>query len=102
MDGELLSNLEALPTELLAYVISFLTNVRDVGKLRYVSSRLRSVCDTSWVWREFIWPQFDIREEHCVRSLLKSCGKYIKRVSFPDHVIRPSKLTTMLRCSRRT
>ena len=93
---EPLSNLVALPTELLVYIISFLGNIRDVVKLRYVSRRLRSVsCETPSLWREFIWPHLDNNEERCVKNLLKSCGQYIKRLSFPDHVA-PSKLTAML------
>lgn len=30
-----------------------------------------------------------------MKNLLESCGPYIKRLSFPDHVT-PSKLTVML------
>jgi len=93
------SNFVALPAELLVYIISFLKNARDIVKLRYVSRRLRSVSETPSLWREFIWPHMDINEERCVKSVLKSCGQYIKRLSFPDHVA-PSKLTVMLQhCS---
>ena len=84
-----------LPSELLVYIIAFLTVTRDKVRLRYVSRRLRGVCETSSLWREFIWPYFDIREEHCVKSVLKSCGRFINRLSFPHHVI-PSKLPAFL------
>ena len=90
------SNFSTLPTELLVYIISFLT-------IRYVSRKLRSACEIPLLWREFVWPYFDFREEccvyGCVKSLLKSCGQFIKRCSFHDHVM-PSKLTAMLQyCS---
>ena len=92
---EPLSSLVDLPTELLVYILSFLKNIRDIVKLRYVSRRLQSVCETPSLWREFVWPHFNIREERCVKNLLESCGQHIKRLSFPDHVT-PSKLTVML------
>ena len=43
------------------YIISFLTNLREVVKLRFVCRRLRSVCgcQTPSLWREFIWPRYD-------------------------------------------
>ena len=88
-------NIVTLPSELLIHIISFLTCVRDKVKLRYVSRRCLSVCETPLLWRELIWPFFDIREKRCVISVLKSCGKYVQRLSFPDHV-EPGQLTMML------
>ena len=79
-------NIVTLPNELLVHIISFLTCVREVVKLRYVSRRFLSICETPSLWRELIWPLFDIREKHCVKSVLKSCGKYVRQLSFPDHV----------------
>ena len=95
-----------LPSELLVYIISFLTISRDKVKLRCVSNevskRLRSLCNTPSLWRKFIWPHFDIhREEYCVKSVLKSYGQFVKRFSFPHHVI-PSKLTFLQYCSNVT
>ena len=97
--GEEPMSLVALPTELLVYIISFLANVRDIAKLLYVSRRLRSVSEIPSLWKECIWPHLDTSEERCAKNVLKSCGQYIRRLSFPDHVA-PSKLTVMLRhCS---
>ena len=101
---EPLSKLLTLPTELLIYIITFLTCARDMVKLRYVSRRVRSICETPLLWRKFIWPYFDTREERCVFSAFKSCGRYIRQLSFPDHpdhmTIDPHKLTAMVRqCS---
>ena len=90
-----LNNLLTLPIELLVYITSFLTSARDVVKLRCVSRRLRSVSETPSLWRKFTWPQFDVREERCVKSVLKVCGQFIKRFSFPDHVTH-CKITAML------
>ena len=87
-------NLLTLPNELLVYIISLLTITRDKVKLRCVSRKFRSVCNTPSLWRTFIWPNFDIREENCVRNVLKSCGQFINRLSFPHHVM-PSKLTIL-------
>jgi len=36
-----------------------------------------------------------MHEERCVKNVLKSCGQYIERLSFPDYVM-PSKLSGML------
>ena len=62
-------SLDSLPTELLVYIASFLPT-RDKAKLRYVSRRLQSVGDVSSLWSEFVWPQYDSREEVCVKNLL--------------------------------
>ena len=93
-----LLNIVTLPNELLVHIISFLTCVRDVVKLRYVSRRFLSICETPLLWRELIWPHFDIHEKHCVKNVLKSCGKYVKRLSFPDHVV-PTLLKSLRHCN---
>ena len=93
--GQLLS----LPTELLVLILSFLRSFRDKIKFRYVSRRLGSVIETPSLWREFVWPYYDDREEVCINNVLKTCGKYVKRMAFPDHVTA-SKLVEMLQyCS---
>ena len=99
--GESTINLVVLPAELLLHLCSFLAagGMRDLVKMRYVSRTLRSVCETPSLWRDFTWSQFDSTEERCVRNVLKSFGEYIKRLSFPDHVM-PSKLASMLKYCR--
>jgi len=48
-------SLVALPTELLVYIISFLSSISDQIKLRYVSSWLRCVIEgTPSLWKEFV------------------------------------------------
>ena len=97
--GEPTSKFVALPAELLVHIFGFLSDVRDLVKIRYVSRKLRSVSETPSLWRNFTWSQFDSAEERCVRSVLKSCGKHVKQLCFPDHVT-PSKLVSMLKhCS---
>jgi len=76
-----------LPIELLVYIISFVTCTRDKVKLRYVSQRLRIAAETPSLWREFIWPHYDFREEHPINIVLQLCGSHMKRLSFPDMVI---------------
>ena len=76
----------SLPTELLAYIFSFLPTTRDKAKIRCVSSRLRNVMEKPSLWSEFVWPYYDSREERCLCNLLKSFGGHIKTLSFPDHV----------------
>jgi len=97
---ELNGHILSLPTELLVNILSFLRNVRDIAKIQYVSRRFRSVSrETPSLWREFVWPNLDSNEERCVKSVLKSCGQYMMKLSFPDHVM-PSKLTyLLLHCS---
>ena len=84
-------NILSLPVELLVYIISFLPTVRDKVKLRYVSRRLRVVSETPSLWRKFVWPCYDRREERCVMNVLKACGVHIKILVFPDHVT-PSRI----------
>ena len=93
--GERLSKLLTLPTELLVLIFSLLRSIRDKVKIRYISRRLRSVIETPSLWREFVWPYYDDREELCINNVLETCGEYVKRMSFPDHVT-PSKLVEML------
>ena len=88
-------NVLSLPVEILVYIASFLTDVRDKVKLRYVSRRLRSISETPSLWRKFVWPYYDRLEERCLCKLLKVCGKNILQLSFPHHVM-PSKLVKFL------
>jgi len=89
------STLLTLPVELLVYIFAFLATPRDKAKLRYVSRALRNVIEIPSLWSEFVWPNYDSREEFCVCSLLKSCGGSMKRLLFPDHVPPPLKLVSM-------
>ena len=53
-------NLLSLPTELLVYIISFLSSLSDKEKLRYVSRWMRCVIEgTPSLWKEFVWPDYD-------------------------------------------
>jgi len=94
--GEPLNTLATLPNEVLVLIFTFLTNVRDRIRLSYVSTRLRSVCEIPSMWNEFILPNFNTRENRCVKSVLKSFGKYIQWLSLPDRVTS-TKLVEMLR-----
>ena len=88
-------NLLSLPVELLVYIVSFLTEVRDKVKLRYVSRRLKDISETPSLWRKFVWRYYDRLEERCLCNLLKACGPHIAKLSFPNHVM-PSKLVKLL------
>jgi len=97
MNGKSLIGFDALPTELIVYIFSFLTtNIRDIVKLRDVSRRFRSACEIPSLWKEFIWPRLDVCEEICVKDVLKLYGQNVKRLSFPDHVPTHSKLSALL------
>ncbi|XP_065908136.1 uncharacterized protein [Dysidea avara] len=94
-------NLLTLPTELLVYIISFLSSLHDRVKLRYVSRWLRCVIEEtpSW-WREFVWPYCDSSEECSVKEMLKVCGQHIKVLSFPYSRVTSTRLVEMLQyCS---
>ena len=95
-------NLESLPTELLVYIVSFLPTIREKAKLRYVSRRLRSVGEATSLWNEFVWPQFDSREELCVKNLLGVCAQQVKRIGFPDLVRISGLLQPLSRCCKLT
>ena len=93
---ESLVNLLTLPTELLVYIISFLSSLRDRVKLRYVSRWLRIVIEeTPSLWKEFVWPYYNSREECSVKEVLKVCGQHIKILSFPNSRVS-STLVEML------
>ena len=51
---QLLSSLDDLPIELLVYIFSLLPTSRDIVRLRYVSRKMRSVSETSSLWRNFL------------------------------------------------
>jgi len=90
------NTLLALPTELLVYIISFLTMAQDKITLRYVSLRLQRITsETPSLWREFMWPYYHTGDENRVNKVLKVCGRYVKRLSFLDYV-REDKLIGML------
>jgi len=88
-------NILSLPVELLVYIVSLLTDIRDRVKLRYVSRRLRSISEAPSLWRNFVWPHYDRLEERCLSNLFKVIGKHIVQLSFPHHVM-PSKLVKLL------
>ena len=90
-------NLLSLPVELLVYIVSFLTEVRDKVKLRYVSRRVKSISETPSLWRKFVWRYYDRLEERCLCNLFKACGQHIAELSFPNHVM-PSKLVKLQYC----
>ena len=89
------SVLEALPTELLVYIFHLIPTTRGKATLRYVSQRIRNVTEVPSLWKEFVWSYYEDREEYCVCNLLKSCGSFIKTLSFPNHV--PPTLHHLLR-----
>ena len=82
---QLLSGLDDLPIELLVYIFSLLPTSRDIVRLRYVSRKMRSVSETSSLWRNFLWRWYDRREERSVNDVLKKCGTHIKQLAFPGN-----------------
>ena len=85
-----------LPADVLVYIFCLLPTMRDKAKLRYVSRRVRLASETPSLWAEFVWPFYGTHEERCVSGILKTCGEYIKLLSFPNYVPAPSKLAKML------
>ena len=80
-------NLALLPMEVLVYLFSFVTSARDKVKLRYVSQRLRTAAEAPSLWRDFTWSHYDSRETISIKNVLKLCGRYVQRLSFPHLVI---------------
>ena len=92
-----------LPAEILVYIISFVTPLRERLKLQYVSRRLKSACETPSLWRDFVWPYYHSSDETCVVNLLKTFGQHVKQLSFPDHVLPVSNcLVSTLACCSNT
>ena len=86
-----------LPTEILVYIISFVTSLRQRAKLRYVSRRLQNVCETPLLWRKFVWPHYHAEEKGCVNDVMKLCGQHVKYLFFPDLAIpTPQLLRTLI------
>jgi len=90
-------NLLSLPVELLVYIMSLLVT-RDLVKLRYVSRGVRVVTTTPLLWRKFVWPLYDGREERSIMNVLKDIGEYIKRIVFPNHVPASKLIQMIKRC----
>jgi len=89
-----------LPVELLVYIASFLATMRDKVKLRYVSQKLRAISETPSLWRVFVWPYYDCREEGSLIKSLKPCRRFIKKLDFPDHVAPPTLFKMLEQCNR--
>ena len=90
--------LDDLSIELLVYIFSLLPTSRDIVRLRYVSRKLRSISETSSLWRNFLWPWYDRREERSVNDVLNMCGTHIKQLAFPGNpdCMLPSTAVGML------
>ena len=93
-------NLLTFPTELLVYIISFLSSLHDRVKLRHVSRWFKCVIEEApSLWKELTWPYYESRQECSVKEVLKVCGQHIKVLSFPYSRV-PSTLVEMLQyCS---
>ena len=91
-------NILNLPVELLLYIVSFLPTMRDKVKLRYISQKLRVISETPSLWSIFVWPYYDFREESSLMRSLKACGRFIKKLDFPDHVAPPTLFKMLEHC----
>jgi len=88
-----------LPMEMLVYIISFLSSLRDKIKLQYVSKWLKDAIEgTPSLWKEFVLPHCDSKEENSVMEILRVCGKHVKILSFPQCKLLPSIIVEMLQC----
>ena len=80
-------NILLLPPEILLHIFTFLTEAREMVKLRSVSRRLRSISETPSLWRQFVWPYYNLREKDYLYSILNRFGQHIEQLSFPQHVM---------------
>ena len=88
-----------LPMEMLVYIISFLSSLHDKIKLQYVSKWLKDAIEgTPSLWKEFVLPYCDSKEEHSVIEILRVCGQHVKILSFPQCKLFPSIIIEMLQC----
>ena len=88
------NTLMTLPIEVLVYICSFLS-VRDIVKVRCVSSILRQVGETPSLWKTFIWSLYPPHDNELLERVLKMFGEHIKQFHFAD--VPPSKLEVMLK-----
>ena len=84
-------NLLSLPNEVLVRILSFLPEIRDRIKLRCVSRKLRSISETPSLWRDFVWADYYRGDEKRLCNIVKVCGVHIRRLSFPQKLIQPSR-----------
>ena len=70
-------NFLSLPDEVLVKIMSFLPDSRDRVKLRYVSRRLLRISETPSLWRVFVWPDCNLREEKSLHNVMKVYGVHI-------------------------
>ena len=94
-DQKKVLGLLSLPVEVIVYIVLLLT-ARDKVTLRHVSRRLQTIMETPSLWHEFVWPLYNAEEEGCVERIVKWCGVYVKRLSFPDDVPKPQLFWRML------
>ena len=96
---QFVSMLPFLPVELLMYLLTFVTSTRDRVSLWLVSCKFRSIMEIPSLWREFCW---SLHEEQSIVKVLKSCGRYIETLSFPDHVPSPAPAIISQYCNHVT
>ena len=84
---EVKPNILSLPTEILLHILQFLTEARDRAKLRYVSQRLKGICEAPCLWRTFVWPYYNHHEKEYLHNVMKSFGEHVEQLSFPQHVM---------------
>ena len=93
------SFLTKLPTELLVKILSYLP-ILDKITIRYVSQRFRSVGEIPFLYKEFIWPDYESRhsERHSFEAscILKKYSEQVRRMILPAHVrVTPMKVLEM-------
>lgn len=90
-----------LPTELLSKILSYLST-RDKVMIRQVSRRLHDVSNgTPLLWRDFVWC-YESHHVSDVIDVLESCGRQVRRIFFPAHVIPPKVLEMVHYCAEVT
>ena len=74
-----------LPVELIVIIISLLSS-RNIVKLYYVSKRLRTLTEVPSLWKKFVWPYYDLREQASVSEIWKVYGRHIRLLSLDTGV----------------
>ena len=79
------NSLDDFPTELLLKILSYLPT-RDMVMMRSVSRRFRDVSDVPFLWKEFVWRDYEPRHVLGVIAMLKEHGEHVRRIFFPAHL----------------
>ena len=95
------SSLSNLPTELLVEIFSYLP-ICDKMKMQYVSPRFKHIMEVPSLWKDFLWPYYELFQVCSVSKILKAQGEHVRRIFFPAHLTSANILEMTQCCTKVT